>query len=251
MLIHAVLAVNRFYCICGSSWQETAIPELTWYLKGFIGKTVRSLAAIQPTVHPVLIPQNHFCVMSLDPATLPSIATTLIDVLFYSNRWDAAAAPLSTTRWQHTTSLLPYFQCDWNSDWTANVFTGLQPKRGRGVALEPGHQVLLLLPHRWLHLTCDGHGGPDTVRPPHSSWVSSFGLMLFLINLSYRLTQGLLLGGLINSNSSVVSRLTFCSPARRGSCGGWFESGDNLWVLVGRPSQKHTQPWHNATKHCI
>ncbi|CAG08156.1 unnamed protein product, partial [Tetraodon nigroviridis] len=41
--------------------------------------------AIQPTVHPVLIPQNQFCVMSLDPATLPSIATTLIDVLFYSN----------------------------------------------------------------------------------------------------------------------------------------------------------------------
>ncbi|XP_015234355.1 PREDICTED: GATS-like protein 3 [Cyprinodon variegatus] len=41
--------------------------------------------AIQPTVHPVLIPQNQFCVMSLDPETLPSIATLLIDVLFYSN----------------------------------------------------------------------------------------------------------------------------------------------------------------------
>uniref|UniRef100_A0A667ZBE0 Cytosolic arginine sensor for mTORC1 subunit 1 n=1 Tax=Myripristis murdjan TaxID=586833 RepID=A0A667ZBE0_9TELE len=41
--------------------------------------------AIQPTVHPVLIPQNQFCVMSLDPDTLPSIATTLIDVLFYSS----------------------------------------------------------------------------------------------------------------------------------------------------------------------
>ncbi|XP_056137116.1 cytosolic arginine sensor for mTORC1 subunit 1 [Lampris incognitus] len=41
--------------------------------------------AMQPTVHPVLIPQNQFCVMSLDPDTLPSIATTLIDVLFYSN----------------------------------------------------------------------------------------------------------------------------------------------------------------------
>ncbi|CAL1615740.1 unnamed protein product [Knipowitschia caucasica] len=37
------------------------------------------------TVHPVLIPQNQFCVMSLDPDTLPSIATTLIDVLFYSS----------------------------------------------------------------------------------------------------------------------------------------------------------------------
>ncbi|XP_037536144.1 cytosolic arginine sensor for mTORC1 subunit 1 [Nematolebias whitei] len=41
--------------------------------------------AIQPTVHPVLIPQNQFCVMSLDPDTLPSIATTLMDVLFYSS----------------------------------------------------------------------------------------------------------------------------------------------------------------------
>ncbi|XP_072243535.1 cytosolic arginine sensor for mTORC1 subunit 1 [Leuresthes tenuis] len=41
--------------------------------------------AIQPTVHPVLIPQNQFCVMSLDPDTLPSIAITLIDVLFYSS----------------------------------------------------------------------------------------------------------------------------------------------------------------------
>ncbi|XP_061674145.1 cytosolic arginine sensor for mTORC1 subunit 1 [Syngnathoides biaculeatus] len=40
--------------------------------------------AVQPTLHPVVIPQNRFCVMSLDPDTLPSIATTLIDVLFYS-----------------------------------------------------------------------------------------------------------------------------------------------------------------------
>ncbi|XP_056602966.1 cytosolic arginine sensor for mTORC1 subunit 1 [Triplophysa dalaica] len=40
---------------------------------------------MQATVHPVLIPENQFCVMSLDPDTLPAIATTLIDVLFYSN----------------------------------------------------------------------------------------------------------------------------------------------------------------------
>uniref|UniRef100_A0A4W4F6S2 Cytosolic arginine sensor for mTORC1 subunit 1 n=1 Tax=Electrophorus electricus TaxID=8005 RepID=A0A4W4F6S2_ELEEL len=37
------------------------------------------------TVHPVLIPKNQFCVMSLDPDTLPGVATTLIDALFYSN----------------------------------------------------------------------------------------------------------------------------------------------------------------------
>ncbi|XP_030647489.1 cytosolic arginine sensor for mTORC1 subunit 1 isoform X1 [Chanos chanos] len=41
--------------------------------------------ASHATVHPVLIPENQFCVMSLDPDTLPAIATTLIDVLFYSN----------------------------------------------------------------------------------------------------------------------------------------------------------------------
>ncbi|XP_028851139.1 cytosolic arginine sensor for mTORC1 subunit 1 [Denticeps clupeoides] len=41
--------------------------------------------APKATVHPVLIPENHFCVMSLDPDTLPTIATTLIDVLFYSS----------------------------------------------------------------------------------------------------------------------------------------------------------------------
>ncbi|XP_044052652.1 cytosolic arginine sensor for mTORC1 subunit 1 [Siniperca chuatsi] len=51
--------------------------------------------AMQPTVHPVLIPQNQFCVMSLDPDTLPSIATTLIDVLFYSSspQEDAQSPP--------------------------------------------------------------------------------------------------------------------------------------------------------------
>uniref|UniRef100_A0A8C1NY08 Cytosolic arginine sensor for mTORC1 subunit 1 n=1 Tax=Cyprinus carpio TaxID=7962 RepID=A0A8C1NY08_CYPCA len=40
---------------------------------------------LQRNVHPVLIPENQFCVMSLDPDTLPAIATILIDVLFYSN----------------------------------------------------------------------------------------------------------------------------------------------------------------------
>uniref|UniRef100_A0A3B3SPW8 Cytosolic arginine sensor for mTORC1 subunit 1 n=1 Tax=Paramormyrops kingsleyae TaxID=1676925 RepID=A0A3B3SPW8_9TELE len=41
------------------------------------------------TVHPVLSPLNKFLVMSLDPDTLPAIATTLIDVLFYSSRFPA------------------------------------------------------------------------------------------------------------------------------------------------------------------
>lgn len=40
-----------------------------------------------PTVHPIQSPQNRFCVLTLDPETLPAIATTLIDVLFYTHRW--------------------------------------------------------------------------------------------------------------------------------------------------------------------
>lgn len=46
------------------------------------------------TLHPVLIPKNQFCVMSLDPDTLPGIATTLIEVLFYSNRFAAFKLPV-------------------------------------------------------------------------------------------------------------------------------------------------------------
>ncbi|XP_066544955.1 cytosolic arginine sensor for mTORC1 subunit 1 [Amia ocellicauda] len=49
--------------------------------------------AMKPIVHPVLSPQNQFCVMSLDPETLPAIATTLIDVLFYSNSAKDGAHP--------------------------------------------------------------------------------------------------------------------------------------------------------------
>lgn len=44
------------------------------------------LAGPSPTVHPIQSPQNRFCVLTLDPETLPAIATTLIDVLFYSYR---------------------------------------------------------------------------------------------------------------------------------------------------------------------
>ncbi|XP_029427043.1 cytosolic arginine sensor for mTORC1 subunit 1 [Rhinatrema bivittatum] len=38
-----------------------------------------------PTVHPVQIPHNRFCILTLNPDTLPGIATTLIEVLFYSH----------------------------------------------------------------------------------------------------------------------------------------------------------------------
>ncbi|XP_006869294.1 PREDICTED: GATS-like protein 3 [Chrysochloris asiatica] len=45
-----------------------------------------------PTVHPIQSPQNRFCVLTLDPETLPGIATTLIDVLFYSHSVPKEAA---------------------------------------------------------------------------------------------------------------------------------------------------------------
>ncbi|XP_070936489.1 cytosolic arginine sensor for mTORC1 subunit 1 isoform X7 [Macaca nemestrina] len=52
-------------------------------------------AGLSPTVHPIQSPQNRFCVLTLDPETLPAIATTLIDVLFYSHSTPKEAASSS------------------------------------------------------------------------------------------------------------------------------------------------------------
>ncbi|XP_030771076.1 cytosolic arginine sensor for mTORC1 subunit 1 isoform X3 [Rhinopithecus roxellana] len=52
-------------------------------------------AGPSPTVHPIQSPQNRFCVLTLDPETLPAIATTLIDVLFYSHSTPKEAASSS------------------------------------------------------------------------------------------------------------------------------------------------------------
>uniref|UniRef100_A0A3B3ZXR0 Uncharacterized protein n=1 Tax=Periophthalmus magnuspinnatus TaxID=409849 RepID=A0A3B3ZXR0_9GOBI len=38
----------------------------------------------RPIIHPLSSPSNLFCVTSLDPDTLPSVATLLMDVMFYS-----------------------------------------------------------------------------------------------------------------------------------------------------------------------
>lgn len=48
-------------------------------------------------MHPIQSPQNRFCVLTLDPETLPAIATTLIDVLFYSHRWASFVLSLILT----------------------------------------------------------------------------------------------------------------------------------------------------------
>ncbi|KAG9351853.1 hypothetical protein AGOR_G00027600 [Albula goreensis] len=39
----------------------------------------------RPIIHPLSSPSNMFCVTSLDPDTLPSVATLLMDVMFYSS----------------------------------------------------------------------------------------------------------------------------------------------------------------------
>lgn len=44
-----------------------------------------SLAVQRPVIHPLSSPSNMFCVTSLDPDTLPTVATLLMDVMFYSN----------------------------------------------------------------------------------------------------------------------------------------------------------------------
>lgn len=47
-----------------------------------------SLLVPRPVIHPLSSPSNMFCVTSLDPDTLPSVATLLMDVMFYSGGWD-------------------------------------------------------------------------------------------------------------------------------------------------------------------
>uniref|UniRef100_A0A3Q2DS15 Cytosolic arginine sensor for mTORC1 subunit 2 n=1 Tax=Cyprinodon variegatus TaxID=28743 RepID=A0A3Q2DS15_CYPVA len=46
----------------------------------------------RPIIHPLSSPSNMFCVTSLDPDTLPSVATLLMDVMFYSGGSKEVAA---------------------------------------------------------------------------------------------------------------------------------------------------------------
>ncbi|XP_027627417.1 cytosolic arginine sensor for mTORC1 subunit 1 isoform X2 [Tupaia chinensis] len=57
-----------------------------------------------PTVHPIQSPQNRFCVLTVDPERLPAIATTLIDVLFYSH-----SAPKEAASGSSESSCIPFF----------------------------------------------------------------------------------------------------------------------------------------------
>lgn len=59
--------------------------------------TVFALTVQRPVIHPLSSPSNRFCVTSLDPDTLPAVATLLMDVMFYSNGY---GRPLGRERLQ-------------------------------------------------------------------------------------------------------------------------------------------------------
>ncbi|XP_071461901.1 cytosolic arginine sensor for mTORC1 subunit 2 isoform X2 [Marmota flaviventris] len=60
---------------------ETVAAEDLGITNGF----VKPKMVQRPVIHPLTSPSNRFCVTSLDPDTLPTVATLLMDVMFYSN----------------------------------------------------------------------------------------------------------------------------------------------------------------------
>lgn len=70
-----------------------------------------TIAGPSPTVHPIQSPQNRFCVLTVDPETLPAIATTLIDVLFYSHRCVCLVCIFTTILYTLAMSLCPFVPC--------------------------------------------------------------------------------------------------------------------------------------------
>lgn len=60
---------------------ETVAAENLSITNGF----VKPKMVQRPVIHPLSSPSNRFCVTSLDPDTLPAVATLLMDVMFYSN----------------------------------------------------------------------------------------------------------------------------------------------------------------------
>ncbi|KAL0605580.1 Cytosolic arginine sensor for mTORC1 subunit 2 [Plecturocebus cupreus] len=60
---------------------ETVAAENLGITNGF----VKPKMVQRPVIHPLSSPSNRFCVTSLDPDTLPAVATLLMDVMFYSS----------------------------------------------------------------------------------------------------------------------------------------------------------------------
>uniref|UniRef100_I3K6H6 Cytosolic arginine sensor for mTORC1 subunit 2 n=1 Tax=Oreochromis niloticus TaxID=8128 RepID=I3K6H6_ORENI len=61
---------------------ETVAAHNLGVTNGFVKPKLGKLP--RPIIHPLSSPSNMFCVTSLDPDTLPSVATLLMDVMFYS-----------------------------------------------------------------------------------------------------------------------------------------------------------------------
>uniref|UniRef100_A0A3Q0SAR3 Cytosolic arginine sensor for mTORC1 subunit 2 n=1 Tax=Amphilophus citrinellus TaxID=61819 RepID=A0A3Q0SAR3_AMPCI len=61
---------------------ETVAAHNLGVTNGFVKPKLGELP--RPIIHPLSSPSNMFCVTSLDPDTLPSVATLLMDVMFYS-----------------------------------------------------------------------------------------------------------------------------------------------------------------------
>ncbi|XP_073521255.1 cytosolic arginine sensor for mTORC1 subunit 2 isoform X1 [Phyllobates terribilis] len=55
------------------------------FVKPKLGMNHAKTKVQRPVIHPLSSPSNMFCVTSLDPYTLPSVTTLLMDVMFYSN----------------------------------------------------------------------------------------------------------------------------------------------------------------------
>nr|AAH57472.1 Gats protein [Danio rerio] len=66
---------------------EAVAANSTGVTNGF----VKPKLVPRPIIHPLSSPSNMFCVTSLDPDTLPSVATLLMDVMFYSGGAKEAA----------------------------------------------------------------------------------------------------------------------------------------------------------------
>ncbi|CAI9621213.1 unnamed protein product [Staurois parvus] len=60
---------------------ETVAADNLGVTNGF----VKPKLVQRPVIHPLSSPSNMFCVTSLDPYTLPTVTTLLMDVMFYSN----------------------------------------------------------------------------------------------------------------------------------------------------------------------
>lgn len=68
-----------------SCWMTVAPPPGPLPPPGLSILCVCAPTVQRPVIHPLSSPSNRFCVTSLDPDTLPTVATLLMDVMFYSN----------------------------------------------------------------------------------------------------------------------------------------------------------------------